>query len=464
MYKLFSHMLDQVPFRHRTRSAQIFRLQKAIQGPSHLSDSEIRSLTALGLSFAFSSTENDLSSADKALSAEEAQERVEDVDVLLKTHCAGLLGLRRSDPLSPARYNHFGQYYELDAPVKYIHRTAADFLMEQDIWSRILMRSEGFDEISLLLPSWALQLTRIALYGANHSNMLKYQSMFRGFLHLLRCADESSDGSSSVVLKRVDSVFAAALKPWIGTNYWSDVFQVDYPRETETDYADNLLSFAVRAGLRNFVEKEINEFGSSVIIKKGRPLLDYISHPEPAYRMRHNRIDPCLVSLLLAHGANPNEKFHGWSVLQNCLRKFYRGYLILDNGFKIISMLISHGGDPNAFIEYGEKYGSIPIVHRSSAIGVLKQVGLTASDHVTKMEYQDLIRYLETRKGKDRHWIYIDDGEFELQNANSDDALIWHDVNGEFVPKQNERKGNKKRGTLFDRLKQRASRRSSKTS
>jgi hypothetical protein len=69
------------------------------------------------------------------------------------------------------------------------------------------------------------------------------------------------------------------------------------------------------------------------------------------------------------------------------------------------------------------------------------------------------------------NWTSIGNGEFELQNASDGDARIWHDVDGEFVPKTDNESTSKKDTSAirklvmrFDQLKQKASRRLSKTS
>ncbi len=448
IYKLFSHMLRQVPLRYRTRSAQIFQLHRTITDRNFLIKDEFQFLPAFALSFAFLQPENDITTIGKAMSKEEARQRIQDIDIQLKTHCAGLLEIRKMD-FTPAQ-QLLGYTYELDVSINYIHRTAADFLTESDIWSRIVADSEDFDVLIQLLKSWVLQLTRISIYASNPLQIFQYSQLFREFVCLAKYADKLSTGDVHEILKKLDSVFCEVLKAWLKGNHWANVTEKDYNLHFE--WHENFLSFLVRVGSKRCVEKEIETYGSSIINKKGRPLLDYACRPEPAYPEHIEAINPDIVALLLANGADPNQKFNEWTPFQSCLYSLHKMRLSEENGFKMIQMLLSHGADADAFISYKVKIGKFKYrQHRLSALGVLESEKVVAMIEAGReSEYKELIRMLKSRKGKNRHWVSIYHEEFELENGRRGDARIWHDIDGEFVPKTTGLVARNKDGTAIE--------------
>lgn len=127
---------------------------------------------------------------------------------------------------------------------------------------------------------------------------------------------------------------------------WYDAIPEDYNRAVP--WHDTFLAFTIRHGLTLYVSAKFNKFGRDLIKKDGRPLLDYACRPEPQYSGWDSAINPVIVEILLQNGADPNEKFNGFSPWQNAL---YNPTRNLKYWLNILKLLIAHGADPNSFTE-----------------------------------------------------------------------------------------------------------------
>jgi hypothetical protein len=58
---------------------------------------------------------------------------------------------------------------------------------------------------------------------------------------------------------------------------------------------------------------------------------------------------PEIVEVLLHHGADPNEKFNGFSPWQNALYKIHHG--VIEKWLAIVLLLLKHGADVNTYVE-----------------------------------------------------------------------------------------------------------------
>lgn len=92
---------------------------------------------------------------------------------------------------------------------------------------------------------------------------------------------------------------------------WCDAIPEDFSRAAL--WHDTFLAVAIRHGLTLYVSAKFKKFGSDLIKKEGRPLLDYACRPEPQYPEWDSAINPVIVEILLRNGADPNEKFNGFS-------------------------------------------------------------------------------------------------------------------------------------------------------
>jgi hypothetical protein len=92
----------------------------------------------------------------------------------------------------------------------------------------------------------------------------------------------------------------------IAKMHWSN-FHFDPVRSHPRSWESSFLSLAVEFGLYRYVKMQIKQEGTPLPSKKGRPLLDYVLHPSGVapYHLGTAK----LVNLLVAHGADPNEKF-----------------------------------------------------------------------------------------------------------------------------------------------------------
>jgi len=79
--------------------------------------------------------------------------------------------------------------------------------------------------------------------------------------------------------------------------------------EKEHHWQDDFVSLAILRGLNRYLAKELGK-GNKLLVKKGRPYLDYAipKVPSPGL-LTHGRWDLDTIRLLLQHGCNPNQVF-----------------------------------------------------------------------------------------------------------------------------------------------------------
>lgn len=92
---------------------------------------------------------------------------------------------------------------------------------------------------------------------------------------------------------------------------WGHVAQIPQPAE----WRESFLSLSIEWKLCSYISSKLSD-DSSLIKHPGRPLLHYAICPLPIKEAKFTYqstypVFPTLVSTLLAHGADPNEKFQG---------------------------------------------------------------------------------------------------------------------------------------------------------
>lgn len=204
--------------------------------------------------------------------------------------------------------------------ISYIDQTAR-VSIEKYVQDHGRMIDDDFDPELLLLESSVIRLKKLDMSRPS-------TSMKEGIFHLECWAlvDEAMSWASRVqskntdrmirVLCELDKVMIMQFESWSGGNsqgHWSRVLPLGLPKDQ--DWKSNFLSLAIGYGIFHFVENQIGQLANT---KEGRPLLDYALLPNFMAS-----VDPRIVHLLVAAGADPNDVFCGETVL-NRFRESFR--------------------------------------------------------------------------------------------------------------------------------------------
>ncbi|KAK2009283.1 hypothetical protein LZ32DRAFT_608582 [Colletotrichum eremochloae] len=435
---LFRVMLQKVPRRYRGNMSKIFQILRAHS--EILSTDERRkmffvrqpSLTALGLKFALLHP-NEVLQADISLFSDKtAIDEIRSIEAQIKISCSGLIELSahgedaQVDPLPEPADGTKARKAALcpitdesnnwkDPKIDFIHRSVKEYLWKDDVWSGILSQAgqEAFHAGIALLQSQVMQAKKLPDKKKLHDmNSSSWVCVFLA-LEFSRNLEIELETNQAEMLNALE----AALTTRFGPDWW-DTYEEDYPRPANGH--DNFFAFAVRYGLCYYVQARLQTPGLKSIAKPGRPLLDYVCRREPPYprwsRGTHLRI----VEALLQHGADPNEKFNGFSPWQNA---WYTVYYSKRSGklLPVLELLLAYGADPNAWIEYQ------PSFSRNRRLSVLKvaltKYGVSDNTFHTTPPDQDqilsrIIKELKKRGGKDREWREVN-GVFVRHHSRS---------------------------------------------
>jgi hypothetical protein len=419
--KLFLHMLNKVEPRYQIQSSKTLQLLQCIRHSREFLNNRNYRLTAIGLSFALQPSGNISHILGNPLDEEELEERLQETKVHLKVHCAGLVELGQdvafkdlhnttTDGGSIGQGNQSLERVATSPEIRYLHRSVADFLDKKEIWDKVVesSRHSDFDVFQSLLHSTALQLTRIQLQGADPRNAIKFGSFLYSFIRFARLAEYTTQQNSRKLLRNLDRIMSKTLKPWTGDSHWSGIVAEGYPRPLP--WHDSFLSFTVRSGLNLFVREQFEQYGSSILEKKGRPLLDYACRPEPNYSVYVDAINPDLVETLLQYGANPNQMFNTWTPWQNALYSFYQGSLCSFNGLAVLKWLIIYGADINGYAEHRWSGGYKVMSALHILEEKLKHSYLTYEEDEDQLErYREMKRHVcdMLRKRGARKWQHM---------------------------------------------------------
>lgn len=381
--ELYKHMLFKhiSPFYYE-QSAQILRIFRAatFTGGSRPRDA----LELITLVFADEEDENLALMADiRPLTDEELLLRCNDTMDRLKSRCAGLLEVsgNTSDPL--------------ELRVNFLHRTVQDFLKKPEIWDLVLSRAgSSFDPDEHLFKSYILQL-KCVMISSEGDHFREVAALVRTALKYARQSRDFLLQSNEDLLDELDKTAAChwmsvPRKEVVGTKtidrrknglHWaSELNNETIPNAPKSAIPnDDFLSLTVKYGLLEYVGAKLGQNSLLLKQKAGRPLLDYlvseaIELPPPP---------PELASLLVQHGANPNQQFDGETMWQHTINHIFR---LWTSDFeknmpwkKIFTILLDAGADPNVLAwkteerQPGKTYLGAPRLQISTPLSVVSK-------------------------------------------------------------------------------------------
>jgi hypothetical protein len=158
---LYEHMLKRTDPSHKGPASEIFQLFWTCQrhrdnvGPED-NDHSTQTLTILALYLAMNGDELG-AKAVMLMEENELLRRCQETGIQMTARCAGLLELSHRKASSSWGY--------MNKSIRYMHRTARDFMERADIWNQLLSRTEAtnFNPHENLMKSCILQLGLIPI-------------------------------------------------------------------------------------------------------------------------------------------------------------------------------------------------------------------------------------------------------------------------------------------------------------
>jgi hypothetical protein len=397
---LFRHMLRHIPAEYKAESSQIFQIVRS-HGEAFY---DRPNLSALALYLTGTDDLTVLNTPVAERSEAELQQCQEEISGILRSRCVGLLELERSSHV-------YGQYTKVSTlRVSYIHKSVADFLAREDVWSDISRHAdeEHFNANIALLRSAVLQVKFTAENGSN------LWIIAEDAMAYARSAENTLKASPLLLLDELDRCMCVhfdagrlSSRNFFGTeevNGWCDFAGtlVYYP--PEEPWYDNFLSLAVSRRLILYVQTKLRKAGTSCMQKEGRPLLEYACVYDRGDFDAPNLFssESEMVEVLLQHGADPNEAWgkRGKTVWQNTLE--HTLHYNPSRWIATLDLLVRYGADINVCTESREDTWWLlkdkPLVQRS----VLRDVNIVIRHAILGQARND-----DQDKDQSRgNWVY----------------------------------------------------------
>ena len=244
------------------------------------------------------------------------------------------------------------------------------------MWIKILSWAGGkkLNTDRLLLQSLVMEIkTRELLPGNDDHASGRYPlwTMVHQAFCLALYAEDVGNASISALLHEMDRTialnFVRTTKHPSSPDYmWPSHFIADgSARQSRTPTHDNFLSLMIKSGLYHSVADVLSKHPQALLSKEGRPLLDYVFHPDA---ISFHKTTPRMIKLLFEYGADPNQSFDDSSAWQNVLRfcaRFKDIYPIVDPFafFDALTIFVKRGANPNACIDLnGQRYSALQVL------------------------------------------------------------------------------------------------------
>ncbi|KAM0710385.1 hypothetical protein Q7P35_002747 [Cladosporium inversicolor] len=390
--ELFSVMLERINPRYR---AQGFRLLYITQ--QLLPHVDYAGLHALILSYAeeYGFTTRTLPVCGEIPSAE-LEERQQAIEVVVRSRCLGLLEVSalksHTEPYSnssAALFKELTTNYRVD----YIHKTVAEYLDGINIQARVAETSGPTFDVKVAILNALLITCRHGVYPKfleifSHFNRRTEQTTKKAQITAVDELDIylSDPRTRDKMVMRRQGTSKDALRP--EGKHWANRVMEGYNRPCP--WHDMTLAFAISCDWELFVMEKLQEHGSGLPTKRGRPLLDYAVRPEPSNSPYVYGMSPKIVKCLLEHGADPNAEFNGYSAWSNAL------YYVDENSFftrlrrgdtgahalqvvEVMKLLLAYGAAKRAFC-----------TSNSGKTSAAEVVCLAASYHLGDESFQEV--------------------------------------------------------------------------
>ncbi|KAH7346375.1 hypothetical protein BKA65DRAFT_399466 [Rhexocercosporidium sp. MPI-PUGE-AT-0058] len=322
---LYTHMLNHVDPLYNEQASQAFQIYGALSGESSMVE-----VTALEFSLAVTAAPHASASVTTPMTDTDVKTLCENLDVYLKSRCAGLLEIHQGNVQTWESWESY-QYVSPVKPthkVNYLHRTVKDFLKTEDVQLKMMKDCTlGFSPHTCVIHSCVTRLYRsvfITHYGNIFpaSNEAVWATIVRAMKYA-KCADMLGNVSYVDALAALEHAgkhaWNFAQDPWTKGRNQLPVF-LHNTTLTWTDcdrtvmWTRNFVGEAIIHNLFAYIGSQVRESKRLLKDQGAMPLLSYIFQ-----QRQSNGFDPPspkMVALLLERGADPNQRWKGGDMLR----------------------------------------------------------------------------------------------------------------------------------------------------
>jgi hypothetical protein len=363
---LFTYMIRQIEPVYQEEGLKIFQIILRSQEVTAMLDEEedytqVESLCAIDLSFAFEPPSVAIKHPIKLLDDEEAFRRVDEIEHRLKVRCAGLLEIPTSHVDDALRWRKTAKNAG-NTKIHWLHRTVKDFMQVAD--NQALLKSSELSEWSpslCLLCSSVMRLKTWFLNTPATNSINPLPGLAARAMIFAHQTEREFAYTEVELLEELDTTIFHLRGPAAG--HWACEMYKTNVRET-AERGDNFLSLAVKYDLPLYLSQKLRTADRDMRNKLGRPYLDYIVWPEPSPSGRSKTILATdltmkrdVLKLLLKHGCCPNQVFDGitpWQIFQIKADDHFAELGLI--WIEIIDLFLRSGADPTPFKCDGRGY------------------------------------------------------------------------------------------------------------
>lgn len=356
--ELFKSMLSKIEPFYLDKAAELFLVARAAHSIvrsgalANFTPIPARRLDTLTLSLA---TDSDRDLVIKvqpgSMTDVEENRRTQKINDQLKVRCAGLLEIGKSSTFTKRRMVH------------YLHRTVRDYMERPVVLKPFIDRAEkrGFEPHTTILRSLVIQLISCDESFLTESDLHDLETT--ALLHAHE-ADLLHQIPNIEALDRLDSAMVRIIT------------QRSNLKSREGHHASRLhtgfIPIAISWDLYLYTEEKLTQRRVKVNgAGRQRPLLNYAVKDSGELKHRY-RPSSRMVTLLIAHGAQPNQQFDGQTPFKYVIKKFVVTKLPediveyppetkreLSNDLRIIETMLEHGADASACFQHQGEFKTV---------------------------------------------------------------------------------------------------------
>lgn len=351
---LYTYIFNNISSRYLAEGSQMFQIMRAVNNwePMAIGSTNKLRLCALTLSFAIENSEQRAINMPAApILGDEVAKRVERIDKRLKVCCAGLLELSEENSASRDKSQEGDKTAPLlkrfgNVNIKYLHRTAKDFLDKDRIFASIQQATAETD-FSIwysLLKSYLLRLKTCQFPTHDRNN---FGSVAQIPMEIAYTAQEEEKTSNIGLLDDLGRSLSRLRPNRAGfINAKDNMYRNSNSNEYLDEFwPDDFLAVASSYSLSNYLAVKLAMPNTKFRCKGGRSYLDYA-----LFGIHFTRIAPeHAIDLLLQYSTRSDINEAWRRTLMYIMRLKGRDLPTGDLAFswiKIFKLLLDYGADP----------------------------------------------------------------------------------------------------------------------